>query len=168
MGDDINPATDRAGLETDISRDIRALTAVSEQIGHGFARSNDLRPNDFRALMHVATADAEGAPLSAGQLSKLMGVSAPAVTYLVERMIEAGHLQRVPDPTDRRRVHLSYTDQGMFVASGFFGPLGARTRAALAALPDADLAAAHRVLVGVTAALREFFAELPEPGQAPE
>ncbi|MFD3744068.1 MarR family winged helix-turn-helix transcriptional regulator [Nocardia sp. NPDC058633] len=164
---DTDPAADRAALETDIARDLRALTAVSEQIGHVFARSNNLRPNDFRALMHVATADAEGSPVSAGQLSKLMGVSAPAVTYLVERMIEAGHLERVPDPADRRRVHLSYTEQGMSVASGFFGPLSARTRAALAALPDADLTAAHRVLVGVTTALREFHAEFPESGRAP-
>ncbi|MFD6395870.1 MarR family winged helix-turn-helix transcriptional regulator [Nocardia sp. NPDC060249] len=165
MADD---TADRAELETDIARDLRALTAISEQIGHVFARTNDLRPNDFRALMHVATAEAEGSPVSAGQLSKLMGVSAPAVTYLVERMIESGHLERAPDPADRRRVNLTYTDQGMSVAAGFFGPLGSRTRAALSALPDADLTAAHRVLISVTAALREFYAELPEPGQAAE
>ena len=160
---DTNPAADRAELETGIARDLRALTAISEQIGHVFARSNDLRPNDFRALMHVATADAEGAPISAGRLSKVMGISAPAVTYLVERMIESGHLERVPDPADRRRVNLTYTDQGMSVAAGFFGPLGSRTRAAMAALPDADLTAAHRVLVSVTTALREFYAEIPGP-----
>lgn len=157
----IDPAGDRAGLETEIARDLRALTAISEQIGHVFARSNSLRPNDFRALMHVATAEAEGVPVTAGQLSKLMGVSAPAVTYLVERMIESGHLERVPDETDRRRVHLGYTDHGMSVAAGFFGPLSARTRAALADLPDSDLAAAHRVFVGITSALREFYGELP-------
>ncbi|GEM33982.1 hypothetical protein NN3_49890 [Nocardia neocaledoniensis NBRC 108232] len=157
----IDPALDRAGLETEIARDLRALTAISEQIGHVFAHSNSLRPNDFRALMHVATAEAEGAPVTAGQLSKLMGVSAPAVTYLVERMIESGHLERVPDETDRRRVHLGYTDHGMSVAAGFFGPLSARTRAALAELPDSDLAAAHRVFVGITSALREFYGELP-------
>ncbi|APE35279.1 MarR family transcriptional regulator [Nocardia mangyaensis] len=169
MGEDTantDPDADRTGLETEIARDLRALTAISEQIGHVFARSNSLRPNDFRALMHVATADAEGAPVTAGQLSKLMGVSAPAVTYLLERMIESGHLERVPDATDRRRVHLGYTEHGMSVAAGFFGPLSARTRAALGELPDSDLAAAHRVLVGVTAALREFYAELPESGQA--
>ncbi|MFC9871850.1 MarR family winged helix-turn-helix transcriptional regulator [Nocardia salmonicida] len=165
---DTEPAVGRPELETEIARDLRALTAISEQIGHVFARSHDLRPNDFRALMHVATADAEGSPVSAGQLSKLMGVSAPAVTYLVERMIASGHLERMPDPTDRRRVNLSYTDHGMSVASGFFGPLSARTRAALAALPDADLTAAHRVLVGVTSALREFYAELPTSGNPAE
>ncbi|MEU4319408.1 MarR family winged helix-turn-helix transcriptional regulator [Nocardia fluminea] len=160
---DTNPAADRAQLETGIAQDLRALTAIAEQIGHVFARSNDLRPNDFRALMHVATADAEGTPISAGRLSKVMGISAPAVTYLVERMIESGHLERVPDPADRRRVNLTYTDHGMSVAAGFFGPIGSRTRAALSALPDADLSAAHRVLVSVTTALREFYAEIPGP-----
>ncbi|MEV6061333.1 MarR family winged helix-turn-helix transcriptional regulator [Nocardia asteroides] len=168
MDEDSADPAERTGLETEIARDLRALTAISEQIGHVFARSNDLRPNDFRALMHVATADAEGAPVTAGQLSKLMGVSAPAVTYLVERMIESGHLERVPDAADRRRVHLGYTDHGMSVAAGFFGPLSARTRAALAELPDTDLAAAHRVLVGVTAALREFYSELPAQRKAAE
>ncbi|MFD6221886.1 MarR family winged helix-turn-helix transcriptional regulator [Nocardia asteroides] len=168
MDEDSADPAERAGLETEIARDLRALTAISEQIGHVFARSNDLRPNDFRALMHVATADAEGSPVTAGQLSRLMGVSAPAVTYLVERMIESGHLERVPDATDRRRVHLGYTDHGMSVAAGFFGPLSARTRAALAELPDTDLAAAHRVLVGVTAALREFYGELPDQRKAAE
>ncbi|WP_278262254.1 MarR family winged helix-turn-helix transcriptional regulator [Nocardia sp. AG03] len=156
----------RTELETGIARDLRALTAISEQIGHVFARSNNLRPNDFRALTHIATAEAEGAPLTAGQLSKLMGVSAPAVTYLVERMIESGHLARIPDPTDRRRAHLGYTEHGMTVAAGFFGPLSARTRAALAELPDADLAAAHRVFTGITTALREFYAELPDAGSS--
>ncbi|MFC4376159.1 MarR family winged helix-turn-helix transcriptional regulator [Nocardia halotolerans] len=159
--EDADPARDRSELETEIARDLRALTAISEQIGHVFARSNDLRPNDFRALMHVATAQSEGAPVTAGRLSKLMGVSAPAVTYLIERMIESGHLERVPDPTDRRRVHLGYTEHGMSVAAGFFGPLSTRTRAALAELPAADLEAAHRVFVGVTGALRDFYSELP-------
>ncbi|WP_220139398.1 MarR family winged helix-turn-helix transcriptional regulator [Nocardia sp. GTS18] len=165
MGDqtieDTDPARDRSELETEIARDLRALTAVSEQIGHVFARSNDLRPNDFRALMHVATAQAEGAPVTAGRLSTLMGISAPAVTYLVERMIESGHLERVPDATDRRRVHLGYTDHGMSVAAGFFEPLSTRTRAAMAELPAADLEAAHRVFVAITGALRDFHSELP-------
>ncbi|MEV0431720.1 MarR family winged helix-turn-helix transcriptional regulator [Nocardia sp. NPDC050413] len=165
MGDqtteDADPARDRSELETEIARDLRALTAISEQIGHVFARSNDLRPNDFRALMHVATAQAEGTPVTAGRLSTLMGISAPAVTYLVERMIESGHLERVPDATDRRRVHLGYTDHGMSVAAGFFGPLSTRTRAAMADLPAADLEAAHRVFVAITGALRDFYSELP-------
>lgn len=151
---------DRTGLEADIAADIRALTAISEQIGQVFARSHDLRAGDFRALMHVATAEIEGAPLTAGALGKLMGISSSAVTYLVERMIDSGHLRRAADPADRRRVILHYDEHGMDVARGFFTPLGQRTRAAMAELPDADLRAAHRVLVAVVQAMRGYHGEL--------
>ncbi|MEU8899927.1 MarR family winged helix-turn-helix transcriptional regulator [Nocardia sp. NPDC048505] len=154
--------TERGLLETEIARDLRALSAVSEQIGHTFARANRLRPNDFRALMHVATAQAEGAPLTAGQLGALSGVSPAAVTYLVERMIESGHLERATDSSDRRRVLLHYSDHGMGVAAAFFTPVSARMRAALAELPDTDLETAHNVLVRVIGALREFATDLDE------
>nr|WP_040746923.1 MarR family winged helix-turn-helix transcriptional regulator [Nocardia transvalensis] len=145
----------RDELETAIARDIRALTAASDQISHVFAHSNSLRPNDFRALTHIATADAEGRPLTAGQLGTLLGLSPAAITYLVERMIESGHVVRETDDIDRRRVLLRYSEHGMAVAAGFFTPVGARTRSALADLPDADLEAAHRVLIAYVNALRE-------------
>ncbi|MEU6559049.1 MarR family winged helix-turn-helix transcriptional regulator [Nocardia nova] len=146
---------DRGALETTIARDIRALSAVSDQISHLFAHSNNLRPNDFRALTHIATADAEGTPLTAGQLRTLLGVSPAAITYLVERMIESGHIVRTVDDSDKRRVLLRYSDHGMAVAAGFFLPVGDRTRDALADLPDADLEATHRVLTAIVSALRE-------------
>lgn len=155
----------RAALETEIARDIRALSAASEQIGHSFARSHDLRPNDFRALVHVATAEVEGAPLTAGQLGALAGVSPAAITYLVERMIESGHLDRAVDATDRRRVKLHYTDHGMAVAAAFFMPLGARMRAALSSLSESELETTHRAMRLIVAALRDFSTELDnEPG----
>lgn len=160
------PDTDRARLETEIARDIRALSAASEQIGHVFAHSHDLRPNDFRALVHVATAEAEGEPLTAGQLGTLAGVSPAAITYLVERMIESGHLERAVDPADRRRVKLHYTDQGMAVAADFFMPLAARMRAALSPLSESELEITHRAMLHMVTALRDFATELSAPPEA--
>ncbi|MEV6072486.1 MarR family winged helix-turn-helix transcriptional regulator [Nocardia sp. NPDC052001] len=161
------PGTERSALETEIARDVRALAAVSEQIGHSFARSHDLRPNDFRALVHVATAEVEGTPLTAGQLGTLAGVSPAAITYLVERMIESGHLERAVDATDRRRVKLHYTDHGMAVAAAFFMPLATRMRSALSSLSEDELETTHRAMVQIVSALREFATELdngPESG----
>lgn len=149
----------RAELETVIARDMRALTAVSEQIGHVFARANALRPNDFRALMLVAIADIEEEPLTSGQLGEMLGVSSAAVTYLVERMIASGHLRREPDASDRRKVMLRYEAHGMAVARGFFTPLGERARAAMARFDDHELDTAHQVLVALIGALREHYDE---------
>ncbi|MFF2555319.1 MarR family winged helix-turn-helix transcriptional regulator [Nocardia sp. NPDC058058] len=156
------PGTARSALETEIARDVRALAAVSEQIGHSFARSHELRPNDFRALVHVATAEAEGAPLTAGQLGALAGVSPAAITYLVERMIESGHLERAVDATDRRRVKLHYTDHGMAVAAAFFMPLATRMRSALSGLSESELETTHRAMIQIVSALRDFSTELDD------
>ncbi|WP_069167433.1 MarR family winged helix-turn-helix transcriptional regulator [Nocardia altamirensis] len=152
-------SNERTALETEIATDIRALTAVSDQLGHLFARSNDLRPNDFRALLHIATAEFAGSPITPGQLGKLMGMTSAAVTYLVERMIESGHLRRVIDTNDRRRVILYHDERGSTAAHEFFIPVGTRTRAAMVEFPDADLRATHRVLSSVIAALRAHLAD---------
>lgn len=150
----------RESLETDISADVRAMAAVSEQIGQVFAAQHNLRANDFRALLHIMVADVEGAPLTAGDLARLLGMSSAAMTYLVERMITSGHIRREADPSDRRKVILRYDDHGMEVARGFFTPLGVRTRTALADLPDADLATAHRVFVALIESMRAHYEEL--------
>jgi DNA-binding MarR family transcriptional regulator len=139
-----------------IAADVRALTAESDQIGREFASRNDVSANDFRALLHIMVADAAGAPLTAGELRKLMGTSGAAITYLVERMIESGHLRREAHPDDRRKVILRYDDHGLAVANDFFTPLAEINSRALADLPDSDLDAAHRVFTTLLHAMREF------------
>lgn len=161
-GADAEATRQRFVLETEIGADLRALTAVSEQLGHVFARSNNLRANDFRALLHIATAEFAGRPLTSGQLGKLMGMSSAAMTYLVERMIESGHLRRATDPNDRRRVLLYHDAPGRAAAEDFFLPLGHRNRAAMTEFSDAELHTAHRVLTAITAALHEHLDEVGE------
>lgn len=148
--------TERGALEAQIASDVRALSAESEQIGRSFAGLHDLTANDFRALVHILVADDDGAPLTAGDLRKRMGLSGAAITYLVERMISSGHIRRESDPADRRKVILRYDQHGMDVARGFFTPLSEHTRSALADLPDEDLAAAHRVFIALVEAMRAF------------
>lgn len=151
---------DRSELESLISSDVRALSAVSEEIGRAFGSLHDLRPNDFRALLLIMVADVEGRPLTAGELGTQLGLTSAAMTYLVERMIETGHIRREKDERDRRKVILRYDVHGMEVARGFFGPLGARTHNALADVPDADLAAAHRVFGVLIEAMRAHHEDL--------
>ena len=150
---------DRASLEAQISVDVRALTAESEQIGRTFAGQNNVGANDFRALLHIMVAESAGTPLTAGELRKLMGTSGAAITYLVERMISSGHLRRDTDPTDRRKVILRYDDHGLAVARKFFAPLAQISSQALAGLPDSDLEAAHRVFTALTSAMQQFIAD---------
>jgi len=151
---------ERAALEALITADMREMSSESDQIGRVFASSRDLRPNDFRAILHIMVAEAAGRPMTSGDLSHRIGLSGSAITYLVDRLIESGHLRRDSHPNDRRKVVLRHGDAAAATAQSFFGPLGVHARAALRDLPDADLVAAHRVLEALIAAMRRFQGEL--------
>ena len=155
--------TERVRLEALIAADARALTAESDQLGRVFAAAHQLGPSDFRALLHILVAESAGAPLTSGELRQRMGLSAAAITYLVERMINSGHIRRDTHAEDRRKVILRYSDPGLDTARSFFTPLGMHTRAALDDLSDADLAAAHRVFTALIAAMNHFQDELRAP-----
>jgi DNA-binding MarR family transcriptional regulator len=150
----------RADLEKLMSADMRAVTAQSDRVGRYFARQNKVSGSDFHALLHIMVAETAGTPLTMAQLRQRMDVSPAAITYLVDRMIDSGHLRREADPADRRKALLRYENHGMELARAFFTPLGVHLRSALAELPDKDLMAAHRVLTAMAAAMSTFENEL--------
>jgi len=150
----------RTELEKQLSADMRAITAQSDRIGRHFARINDVSSSDFHALLHIMVGETAGTPLTLAQLRQRMDVSPAAVTYLVDRMIEAGHIRREPDPEDRRKWQLRYEDSGMTLAHAFFRPLGVHLSSAMADLSDKDLAAAHRVFTAMIGAMSTFEDEL--------
>ena len=155
----------RDRLELLISADLREISAETDHVARLFATSHRLRPNDFRALLYVMVAETSGRPLTSGELTQLMGLSGSAITYLVDRLIDTGHLRRESHPADRRKVLLKHGESGWSTARDFFNPLRTHTHIALAALSDADLVAAHRVLVAVATAMRHFQGELSNQDQ---
>lgn len=150
----------RAELESGISADLRELTAESEQIGQLFAGSQEVRPTDFRALLHIMVAETAGAPLSPGELGSRMGLSGAGITYLVDRLIASGHVRREDHASDRRKIVLRYAELGLDTARAFFTPLQQHTHDALAELSDSDLTAARRVFTALIAAMGRFRSEL--------
>ncbi|HTX96216.1 MAG TPA: MarR family winged helix-turn-helix transcriptional regulator [Mycobacterium sp.] len=150
----------RHALESLIWADLREISTESDQIGRLFALSHSLRPNDFRALLYIMVAETAGRPMTSGDLSHRMGLTGSAITYLVDRLIDSGHIRRESHPGDRRKVILRHGESGVATARSFFGPLGAHASVALAELPDTELIAAHRVLAALIAAMQRFQSEL--------
>ena len=163
MSESVPLADERRALERVISTDLRELTSESDWMARAFAGCNGLSANEFRALLFVMLAETAGGRMTAGQLRKNMGLSGAAISYLVERMSETGHLRREVDPSDRRRVILRYGEHGMSVAGEFFTRLGEHCHAALADLPDEDLRAAHRTFAALVSGMRTYRAEMPSP-----
>jgi DNA-binding MarR family transcriptional regulator len=158
-----DPQLSRADLERSLSADLRAITARSDRVGRHFARMNEVSSSDFHALLHIMVAETAGEPLTLAQLRQRMDVSPAAITYLVDRMIEAGHIRREPDPQDRRKWLLRYEVTGMTMAHSFFKPLGAHFSTAMADLSDDDLVAAHRVFTAMITAMASFEQDVINP-----
>ena len=159
------PTSERLALERLMGADLRALTLDGDWLTRIFASQNNMTSNDFRALLFVMMAETSGEYLTAGDLRRKMGLSGAAITYLVERMTDTGHMRREADPHDRRKVILRYADYGMETARAFFAGLADHNQRALADLPDEDLEAAHRTFTALVKGMQSFRAELPTPSR---
>ena len=73
-----------------------------------------------------------------------------SVTALVDRLERAGHVHRIRDETDRRRVVLQPSDTALAAGGTFFGGLQRELLAALADYSTDELAVVRRFLVDAT------------------
>jgi DNA-binding MarR family transcriptional regulator len=51
-------------------------------------------------------------PMRIGELPQHVLLSQPALSRMVDRLVERGLVERIPDPNDRRSVRLALTDSG--------------------------------------------------------
>jgi DNA-binding MarR family transcriptional regulator len=144
----------RAEMIGDIVHGLRALLTESDRIAQGFAVRHRLSASDFRALLHVVVSETDGSPLAASDLRTRLNVSAGAVTYIIDRLVKAGHVRRDADPSDRRKVILRYSDEGFALSRAYFEPIRMRYARALADVPDRDLSTTETVLYTLLEAMR--------------
>jgi DNA-binding MarR family transcriptional regulator len=89
------------------------ITWVLRDVFRGYVETNvafghrlDLSVNDMTAVEHVL----ENAPLGPVELGHRLGIRSASATAMVDRLEAAGHLQRLPHPSDRRRQILQVTE----------------------------------------------------------
>jgi DNA-binding MarR family transcriptional regulator len=106
-------AVSGTAMPDDVVEIERALTRIAHVVTrvrrHGLTvtEAGVVAPRASVPLLRALAESAE--PMRPGELADLLGVEPPHVTRLVQRLEAAGHLERVPDPDDRRaqRVRLS-------------------------------------------------------------
>ena len=119
---------------------LRRLTIELDAVGERFAQLHGLGRTDVRALVAIMDAARCGAALTAGALGAAVDLSSASVTALVDRLERAGHVRRVRDSADRRRVVLEMSDSAMAAGAEFFGGLQADLVRAMADYSDEELA----------------------------
>src|SRR3954464_4973018 len=111
---------------------------------HGLGRT------DVRALVAIMDATRSGRPMTAGALGAAVELTSASVTALVDRLERVGHVERVRDEHDRRRVVLQMTPSAMAAGGEFFGGLQRDLVAAMDGYSDDELAVVRRFLSEMT------------------
>jgi DNA-binding MarR family transcriptional regulator len=129
---------------------LRRLTVELDAVGQRFAQLHGLNRTDVRALVAVMDAARRGEALTAGGLGAAVALRSASVTALVDRLERGGHVRRVRDPEDRRRVALEVSDAAMAAGAEHFGGLARDLTAAMAGYTDEELAVVRRFLLDMT------------------
>ncbi|NUR86489.1 MAG: MarR family transcriptional regulator [Nonomuraea sp.] len=107
---------------------IRRLNVESDRFVEGFAVTHGLHRTDLNALVVILDA---GRPLSPGELGAALTLSAPATSALLDRLEQAGHVERRRAAGDRRRVEVVIREQATELTGAFFAPLVRRFTAVI-------------------------------------
>jgi DNA-binding MarR family transcriptional regulator len=129
---------------------LRRMNVELDQLGHEFAVQHRLHPTDMRALVAVMDAARAGQTMTPGRLSEELNLTSPSVTALLDRLERHGHLRRVRDQRDRRRVTLEIEPQALALGAEFFGPLNTDLLRAMDRFGEADLEVIARFLEAMT------------------
>jgi DNA-binding MarR family transcriptional regulator len=129
---------------------LRRLTVELDAVGQRFAVQHGLNRTDVRALVAVMDAARRGEALTAGRLGEAVELRSASVTALIDRLERVGHLRRVRDAQDRRRVSLEISDAAMAAGAAHFGGLQRELVAAMGSYSEDQLALVRRFLGEMT------------------
>jgi DNA-binding MarR family transcriptional regulator len=96
------------------TRSVMMHSVVADKLG--------LSPTDHKCVDLIVS---QKEPLTAGGLAELTGLSTGAITGVLDRLENAGFVERTRDPSDRRRVVIRYTPERAPDLRPFFAPLRA-------------------------------------------
>lgn len=131
---------------------LRTLARGQQKFAVTMARRLDLSPSDVTALEYLLS---EG-PLGPVELGQRLGMTSASATTLVDRLEAAGHVDRRPHPTDRRRLVVVPTGTAGALAYGAGRPMFEGLERAAADLSPAERAVVARYLDRAIAVLRAF------------
>ncbi len=73
------------------------------------------KPSEIRVLFCIKNGSKPGAPMKVSEISKLMHVTSPTITQLLNSLEPNGLVERQSDPEDRRSVGIRLTEKGEWV-----------------------------------------------------
>jgi DNA-binding MarR family transcriptional regulator len=103
----------------ELSCALREMMQANAEITRELAQRLGLGVNDMAALDHLL----QNGPIGPAELGALLGMRSASATALVDRLEAAGHVERRPHPTDRRRLVVEPTPHAVEEVLGMIRPL---------------------------------------------
>jgi DNA-binding MarR family transcriptional regulator len=121
------PAKSKRDIIGELIREFRANSNQDDAFDSLAAERLGVSETDLRCLNIIEN----NRGLSAGELARESGLTAGAVTGVIDRLEGAGYARRVPDPADRRRITIEVTEAFYGRAEQIWGPLASDWQATL-------------------------------------
>jgi DNA-binding MarR family transcriptional regulator len=125
---------------------VRDLIGASRQLAGRMAHLMGMNPTDMSALDVLSR---EG-PMGVAELAGHLGIRSPSATVMIDRLQRAGHVERVRDAADRRRVTVTDTAAAREAVVVAWEPVISAIDRACRELPEPDREIVRRFLTHVT------------------
>lgn len=129
------------------------LVAEADKFNSAFVDVHRMHSTDVNALIRVRVGREQGQSTTAGWLGEALGLTSGAVTAVVDRLERSGHLRRVRDQNDRRRVILENSPDGQRLAEQYFAPIRRQSDEVMAQFTSTELEIVSRYLAATGTAM---------------
>lgn len=135
---------------------LRAAVGAAARVRPVVAHAARLSSSELVALEHLTAG-----PTGPAELARLLDVSTAASTGIVDRLEERGHVARVADPSDRRRVSVQITESGRAEVVSLLLPMFSALQRLDAKFDEEEREIVARYLRGATAAFETVAGPTP-------
>ena len=166
---DTELSTTRTDLEALVEAGVQLLPVIAKALFSaisGLGHAHGLTPAQVKVLLQLGTRR----QMTVGEIASALDCSMPAASELVDRLVDAGHLLRASDPSDRRRVLIAATPASQQISAHLCELREAQVRYALHQLEPEERPIFIKSLEALIAGLAHASdASLPDgcPGASP-
>jgi DNA-binding MarR family transcriptional regulator len=149
---DLEISRERSNLEDDVEACTALLPPLARAMNCAItelSQALEVTPAQVKVLLQLSRHE----QMSVGEIADALFVSMPAASEIVDRLVEAGHVLRAPDPADRRRVIVSATTESQLAMDRLVDLRRSQVRRALLRLSPEERPVASRTLEALIAEL---------------
>ena len=125
---------------------LHRLIFTANDLTNQYSSKVGLHGKDGEALLQIWQAELSEQPLSPSQLAKKLQITRAAVSYLTDRLVDSGYVNRETSDSDRRKTILRISELGGKIGHDFTAPMEAGLKGLFANRSENELATFSEML----------------------